>query len=353
MFQRTITLLVGRAVGVYHRVERRGPPLPAGPVLVVANHLNALIDPLVIFRTAGRPTRPLAKAPLFHHPLVGPVLVGLGGLPVFRPRDDPQLVHRNASTFDAAIEALRGGEAVQIYPEGQSHSGPSLSPLRTGAARIALEAEERAGWELGLRIVPVGLVYQRKHLFRGSAVAVYGEPLTVGTWHDAWTSDPRAAARTLTREIARCLAEVTLEAPSTRDRVLVETAEALHARGRGKVRERERVSLGSRVDRLRVLARGIGRLRAGDPPRYERLRTRLERYRRLQRLLGSSDDTAVPGRYHPGRIATYASRQSALLLLLGPLALVATVAWWIPYHLPRLVVRLARPALDAVSTYKL
>jgi hypothetical protein len=40
-------------------------------------------------------------------------------------------------------------------------------------------------------------------------------------------------------------------------------------------------------------------------------------------------------------------------LLLGPLALVATVAWWIPYHLPRLVVRLARPALDAVSTYKL
>jgi 1-acyl-sn-glycerol-3-phosphate acyltransferase len=50
-------------------------------------------------------------------------------------------MHLNDRTFDAAIAALQSGGAVQIYPEGQSHSEPSLTPLRTGAARIALMAE--------------------------------------------------------------------------------------------------------------------------------------------------------------------------------------------------------------------
>jgi len=187
---RVVTGLVGWAAGVFFEVERRGPPLPGGPVLVIANHLNALLDPLVLFRTLGRPTRPLAKAPLFHHPLVGPALRALGGLPVFRPRDDPDEVHRNETTFDAAIAALHAGDAIQIYPEGQSHSEPSLNPLRTGAARIALQAEEAAGWTLGLRVVPVGLVYLRKHLFRGSAVAMMGEPFGLAEWRTACCSSP-------------------------------------------------------------------------------------------------------------------------------------------------------------------
>ena len=82
MLPRIITRLVGWAVSVFYDLERTGPKLPEGPVLVAANHPNSLMDPLVIFRTAGRTTRPLAKAPLFEEALVGTVLRGLGGLPV-------------------------------------------------------------------------------------------------------------------------------------------------------------------------------------------------------------------------------------------------------------------------------
>ena len=81
MLPRIITKLVGWAVALFYDLERTGPSLPDGPVLVAANHPNSLVDPLVIFRTAGRATRPLAKAPLFEQPLVGTVLRGLGGLP--------------------------------------------------------------------------------------------------------------------------------------------------------------------------------------------------------------------------------------------------------------------------------
>lgn len=104
-----------------------------------------MIDPLVTFHTAARPTRPLAKAPLFEELLVGTVLKGLGGLPVYRRQDEPAMMHLNDRTFDVAISALPAGGAVQIYPEGQSHSEPSMTPIRTGAARIALLSESQAG----------------------------------------------------------------------------------------------------------------------------------------------------------------------------------------------------------------
>ena len=69
------------------------------------------------------------KAPLFEQALVGTVLKGLGGLPVYRRKDNPELMHLNDLSLDAAIRALQAGGAVQIYPEGQSHSEPSMTPL--------------------------------------------------------------------------------------------------------------------------------------------------------------------------------------------------------------------------------
>src|SRR5690606_18149633 len=141
-----VTGFVGWAASVFLRIERAGPALPPGPVLVVANHPNSLVDPLVLFRVAGRPTRPLAKAPLFEQLILGTMLRGLGGLPVYRQQDDAALMHRNDETFARAVAALHAGDAVQIYPEGKSHSDPELAPMRTGAARIALRAEAERAW---------------------------------------------------------------------------------------------------------------------------------------------------------------------------------------------------------------
>ena len=146
------------ALDRFYHVGRVGPPIPRGPVLVIANHPNSLMDALVILKVAGRRVRPLAKAPLFDQALIGHVLKGLHALPVYRQQDYPGETERNEDTFRAAIEALGLGEAVLIFPEGVSHSEPRLAPLKTGAARIALRAEQAADWKLGLKVVPVGLL---------------------------------------------------------------------------------------------------------------------------------------------------------------------------------------------------
>jgi 1-acyl-sn-glycerol-3-phosphate acyltransferase len=344
--------LVGSAGGLFHEIERTGPPLPDGPVLLTANHANALLDPLVVFEAAGRPSRPLAKAPLFEHPIVGPFLWALGGLPVYRRQDDPTQMGKNQDTFDAAIRALHRGEVVQIYPEGQSHSQPGLTPLKTGAARIALQAEERAGWTLGLHVVPVGLTYQRKHRFRGSALLAAGTPIAVAPWRAAYEADPTAAVDALTDAVRAGLEAVTLNFVADGDRELVEVAEALYARETRATRWTDRPGLAERWPRLRAFTEGLAWLRAHDPERHGRLSHRVARYARLSALMGAND-TGVPDRYRWGRVVLHALRRGAWIALLTPLALVGFVAWLVPYHFPLFAVRLTRPQLDAVATHKL
>jgi hypothetical protein len=64
------------------------------------------------------------------------------------------------------------GSHLALFPEGISHPGPELAPLRTGAARIALSAVAE-GTEV-LHIVPVGLLYGHRQTFRSPVSALVG-----------------------------------------------------------------------------------------------------------------------------------------------------------------------------------
>jgi 1-acyl-sn-glycerol-3-phosphate acyltransferase len=352
MLPRIITRIAGWVIAVFYDVTRSGPRTPPGPVLVVANHPNALVDPVIIFRTAGRATRPLAKAPLFEQAVLGTMLKGLGGLPVYRRQDDPARMHLNDQTFDAAIEALRRGGAVQIYPEGHSHSEPSLTPLRTGAARIALWAEQRGDWRLGLKIQPVGLTYTRKHLFRGGALAVYGEPFEVAPFRARFEEDDREAVREVTDLIQERLERLTLNFDHPEDRELVDVAERLYASQKRLAHPRERRPMVDRLPTLQRFADGLRWVREADPARHARLQAGVRRYLRLLTLFGASEGD-VPTRYPLGAVLRYSARQLAMLLAVLPLALAGAVAWYVPFVLTRYVAPRFRPELDQLATYKL
>ena len=326
--------------------------LPEGPVLITANHPNALIDPLVVFQTAGRPSRPLAKAPLFDRLIVGTALRALGGLPVYRKQDDPELMHLNDRTFDAAIDALHAGSAVQIYPEGQSHSEPSLTPIRTGAARIALLAEALRDWELGLSVQPVGLTYIQKDLFRGRVVATFGSAFSVADLREQYEQDERAASRILTDRIQKHLEEVTLNVEDHEELELVDVADRLYARAKKLVGYRERDGIGDRLPRMQVFAEGVRWLRTEDPERLEYLKELIRRYLRLLTLFGASEGD-VPPRYNFGMVIGYSLRQLFMLLVVFPLAFLGAVTWLIPFSLTRYVSPRFSLQLDQIATYKL
>jgi glycerol-3-phosphate O-acyltransferase/dihydroxyacetone phosphate acyltransferase len=352
MVRHGIARWLGATASLFYDLECEGS-YPEGPLIVAANHPNALLDPLIVFRSAGRLVRPLAKAPLFSHPLIGPSLRALGGLPVYRRQDDPTLMGRNDRTFAAAVAALASGDAIQIFPEGQSHSGPELAPLRTGAARIALQAEAEHGWKLGVRIVPVGLTYARKAFFRGDALAVVGDPIPVVDFRESHRDDPQTAVRELTALLDQRLRAVTVNVPAAAQRRLVDTADRMWARERGVAGWRERSTLASRLPRLRAFARGLVRLRDEDPARYAELSERVARYRRLADALGAGESADVPPGMGAADVVRFIAFRGVPLLAASLLAGLGAAAWAVPYLLPRLILRFASLREDEVATWKL
>lgn len=343
---------VAAAVAVFYRLERHGPAVPPGGVLIAANHPNSLMDPLVLYRTAGRNARPLAKAPLFEKKVVGRIIRALGGIPVYRRQDDPGMMDRNEDTFRAAIDVLLQGEAIQIFPEGRSHSDPALSPLRTGAARIALAAEAASGWTAGIRVIPVGLTFERKPFFRGRAMARYGEAIPAGDFRAVCEREPHEAARALTAELERRLHALTLNLTESADAELIDAAERVWAREKGLHGWRESAPLAERLPRLQAFAEGLAWLRARDPGQFQRLARDVRRYQRKARVLGAGEGE-VPDRYRWGPTARWALTRALPTVLLAPVAAVGIVAWWLPYRLVGAAVARMRMPTDVVATYKL
>jgi 1-acyl-sn-glycerol-3-phosphate acyltransferase len=351
VFARLLARAAVQSTRIFYELSRQGSPLPPGPLVVVANHPNSWMDALVIFCTAGRRVRPLARAPIFDQLVMGLVLRGLDGLPVYRPQDDPTLMHRNETTFDAAVAALADGDAILVFPEGESHSEPGLAPLKTGAARIALRAEEARGWNLGLHVVPVGLTYRRKTAFRGRAAAYVGEAFPVAPWRRAYEEDSVAAAHALTDAIAEALERVTLTLSDVQDQTLVDAAEALYAAERGLSVPGE-AALAARLPRLKLFEEGMNWLRAHDAERLGRLANAVASYRwRLSRL--GIQEGELPESHPVHREARRIGVQATFAVLEIPLALLGLVAWYLPYMSPQPLYALYQPVYEARATVKL
>ncbi len=192
----------------FRQVEvRQAEHLPAaGPVVLVANHINGLVDGLLLMAQLDRFPRFLGKSTLFKVPPLWPFLKLGGVIPVYR-QVDGATGDQNASAFTSCHEILRRGGLVALFPEGISHDESSLQPLRTGAARVALEAGVDHGVP-GLSMIAVGLTYDAKARFRSRALIRMTEPVPVAGWAEAYRQNPQETVRRVTAEVANLLNSV-------------------------------------------------------------------------------------------------------------------------------------------------
>jgi 1-acyl-sn-glycerol-3-phosphate acyltransferase len=182
------------------------------PLLILANHPNALIDPLLVGTTIDRRVLLTAKATLFEQPGLAWLLGAVGVVPLRRAKDEspgglpsPLTPERNARAFALVTSALRARNAVLIFPEGISHDDPMLAPLKSGAARMALQARREG--VAGIRLLPMGLVFEAKERPDSRVLVRIGEPLDL----DAWLAQHETAgAGELTDMIESALRAVTL-----------------------------------------------------------------------------------------------------------------------------------------------
>jgi len=325
---------------LFYRVDCVGAPPVSGAAMLLPNHANALLDPAVIWATAGRDVRFLAKSTLFDGPL-RPLVAGSGAIPVYRKLDQGVDVSKNTETFAAVDAALAAGDAVCIFPEGVSHSTGRLVPLRTGAARMALSAE-RAGTRVAM--VPVGLNFERKTAFRSRVTVVYGQAFACGDLSDA-TAHPEAV-RALTDRIAARMRRLLIEAESKTDVAIVDRVDRIYAAARGRGGDPQ-----ERIERRRIIAAGIERLRAADPRRYDELLLRLRRYHeRLQRF--GLRDRHLDWTVSSGDATRFALREILAALVLLPLAAAALIMFAVPYRLTGYGARSFTKEPDVAATAK-
>ena len=120
-------------------------PRTGGAVFVI-NHISN-VDPLAVgqyLAFSGRWPRYLGKASLFRIPVIGRIITACGQIPVERN------THNATRALEQAMQAVRDGKCVSIYPEGTITLDPELWPMtgRNGAARVALET--------GCPVIPIG-----------------------------------------------------------------------------------------------------------------------------------------------------------------------------------------------------
>lgn len=333
------------AAGVYYRLYLSGEPVPReGPLLLVANHPNSLLDPALVAAAAHRPIRFLAKAPLLRHPLVGWIVRGAGSIPVYRRSDDPGLMARNEEMFREAHAALATGSALALFPEGLSHNEPALAPLKTGAARIALGAATLLG--RAFPIVPAGLSFREKDIFRSEAAVVVGRALDWADLAHRGAADADAV-RELTGRIDAALRDVTINLEQWEDAPLVLVAEAVHAVEQGIA-----PNAAGHVERLRDTAQMLAQLRHAGDPRWEPLATDVATHgRRLAQLRLQPAD--LHERTDLGTATRWALRRVPFVGLPAILIAVAgTIVFFVPYALTDLIAGRGDLGRDARSTHK-
>ncbi|MGE0786302.1 MAG: lysophospholipid acyltransferase family protein [Sandaracinaceae bacterium] len=333
---------IARAVvrSYYSTIEATGSDRVDARVatLYAPTHPNSILDPLLVGLYEDRPIRFVARDGLFDIPGFGALLRAAGAIPIARRSDHGGEVD-NSAAFTACLDALRAGGAIVLFPEGKTHGRLRVEPLRTGLARIALDAKEHG---VDVRIVPVGLNYLVRHAFRSDVHVAFGEPIA-----------PEGEVRELTSRIERELRELSVHIEREDDERLIAQLTMLVA----DIREREGADRAATPAERVALARRVVDayrwLEERDPERTSILRDRLQALLETRAELGLGGER--PALQHRGEAVRHKkwTGDPMLFALAAPLALYGVVNHAPAYLAMRAALALSPPSFAQGALFRL
>jgi 1-acyl-sn-glycerol-3-phosphate acyltransferase len=162
---------------------------------VVASNHTLGPDYILLGFASPRELYYMAKAEAFEmHPIATKILLAGGVFPVRRGKSD-------VAALQNAVDLARSGKLIGMFPEGTRSRTARLMRAKTGAARIALEAE--------VPVYPVAVIgaeeipNRLRHWQRPEVVVRFGKPL-----YRTGNGDSATLARDYTNEIMGAIADL-------------------------------------------------------------------------------------------------------------------------------------------------
>lgn len=316
--------------------------------ILVSWHVSGVIDPALMVATFPRQVAFGARHGLLKIPLIGTLMKEMGTVPIYRAEDladlsPEQRRAQNAGSLDALAQAVAQGKFAALFPEGETHDNPYLSPIKSGAARFYYRARQlqkmRAETEGDPApvILPVGLFYDNKTLWRSDVLVVFHPPMVLPAELD-FDPPPQAtpeeliapgrALRDLIEEQLKASVHATesweLHGLMQRSASVVRAERALREGAEGSADFAERVA-------------GVGRIWEGhrvleqrDPKVLQTLLERMSRYDADLRALGleDSDLDGAPSLFSPSMVFLLLLQLAGLVLVMPPLLIIGFVVNW-------------------------
>ncbi|GAB3742614.1 hypothetical protein GCM10027594_22070 [Hymenobacter agri] len=353
LFYTVMKPLVQVALRVFfRRIEVRHPErmhLP-GPLLLAGNHPNTLMDPLLAAVNRRQPIAFLAKSTFFQNPVLRAIMQSGNSIPIYRAQDTgtgvggvatpEERAAQNEASFGRCYDYLGRGGTIMIFPEGTSVSERRLRPLKTGAARIALGAEARHGFKLGLKVVPVATNYFDPHRFRSDVLLNVAPPIRVADYAEAYARDPDEAADQLTEAIRVALERRLVISRDAAEDAFVQQIERTF--GDHLNPDDDPNTLYDNFQLSRTLLQALPWAEKEFPERLAEARGRFENYLAELRHHGINDE------------ALDAQRRGSITGLLNlvfgvPVWLYGVINNYLPYILPSLVAKRATKDVEFVA----
>lgn len=310
----------------------------ARPTLYAPTHPNSIIDPLLLILFEERPLRFVARDGLFRVPVLGAILRAVGAIPVRRRMDHEGGKVDNSDALSACVDVLREGGVLVLFPEGKTHARLRVEPIKTGVARIALDARA-AGADVC--VVPVGLNYLVRHAFRSDVHVGIGAPIEV-----TWTDDRDADVAALTARVQSGLEALTVHIEREDDERMIAQVTSMIA----ELREKEGLdpygqSPAERVALVQRIVDAYRWLEHRDPARTAVLKRRIVDLLEEREALGlGGEKPAFQHRSERRRVGRIWREDRPWLLFFGaPLAAYGVATSFAPYLLMRALLWLSPP----------
>lgn len=309
-----------------------------GPAILVVNHPSTLMDVLNTCVYIRQEPFFLANYSLFKHPVSNWILQRLFSIPVKRREDVGEGEDRNNDVaFEQSFLHLERNGVLFIAAEGVSWMERWVRPFKTGTARIAFGAENRNNWQLGVKIIPVGLSYSAPDLFRSEVIVHFGAPISPADWAMSEHTNHEQAVRDFTLILEKNVRSLVLDTRDDEGQIFILQLEKILQPNFPASTQEEYFSF-----RKKIITQNID---------DNALRTETAAYCAALQAAHVTDQGVFE--YARNKPLAYALWEGLLLITGLPFFIVGYVFWWLPCYLPWLVTKKLHLYIGYSSTVKL